>query len=127
VQDYPENMPDLDKVLANNMRSIRQSLRMTQEEFAEALGITQGGVSRMETGASWQRFKQLGDQLNTIGADPADLLHQAETGPGDAISAEIRALLPAVDEDVRKMILGMLRKLAGVSEIEKQRSARQQG
>ncbi len=110
--DYLQKMPDLDMVLARNVRLIREALKMTQEEFADALGVTQGGVSRMETGESFSRFKKLDEQLRQAGADPKDLLLASERGRAtDAVSARIHELLLSADPDVREMILQMLERL----------------
>lgn len=40
-----------------NIRHIRQRLKMSQESFAEAIGVTQGAVSQWENGATKPSFK----------------------------------------------------------------------
>ncbi len=123
AMNYLASMPDLDMVLAENVRAIRIALGMTQEEFAEAMSVSQGAVSRMESGESFRRFKKLADQVRRAGGDPGDLLRPGAFGPADALSAEIRELLPKVDADVREMVLAMLRRLADASEAVKKASA----
>lgn len=38
--------------LAENIRAFRRNLGMTQEQLAEAMGVTIGAVNKWETGAS---------------------------------------------------------------------------
>ena len=38
--------------IAENIRSYRRDMRLTQEQLAEALGVTVGAVSKWESGVS---------------------------------------------------------------------------
>lgn len=107
---YELPMASLDDLLAQNFRAIRRAMGLTQEDMADAMGVTQPTVSSMEGRQGWRRFRRVDEQLRRAGADPLDLLDGST--PADAITAEIRRLLPLVDSDAREVVLAMLRQLA---------------
>ena len=113
--DYSRDMRDLDDLLAQNLRQIRNAMGMTQEQFAHAMGTTQANISRLESGENFKRMKVLGQMLKSAGADPADLLKMEGEQAADLLTAEIRRLLPVVGRDARESILSMLRVLASTA------------
>lgn len=65
---------DLKEVMANNLRRIRHAKNMTQEELAEAAGLSAryvGAIERADVSASVTVLGQIADALKI---KPADLL-----------------------------------------------------
>lgn len=117
--DYLAPMPTLDAILSENIRQIREAMKMTQEEFAEAMGTSQAHISRLETGENFKRMRMLGEQLFHAGADPLDLLRVDGSLKADPVLAEIRRLLLEVSPDARESILGLLRHLSSSAQRER--------
>ena len=109
---YVANMPtDLAAMLAGNLRAIRKRRKLTQEQFAELTGWTQGEISELENGKRLKYLRTVGDVLAGAGIDPAELLvSEAEPLPADV--AEAIDLLQRVDPTARAGVLLILRSSA---------------
>lgn len=56
------------------IRSRRKEIKMSQEELAKALGVTQGNVSQWENGETTPRVEKLGKLAEVLGIDVKELL-----------------------------------------------------
>lgn len=67
------------------VKVVRKSLKLTQKEFGETIGLTQGGYSDIERGKNGisSRIKLFLKQIHNIN------LHWLETGEGEMYSTEI--------------------------------------
>lgn len=76
---------DLKEVMATNLRRLRHAKQMTQEELAEAAGLSAryvGAIERADVSAS---VTVLGRIADALGVEAADLLQRLsrENGPHD--------------------------------------------
>lgn len=65
---------DLQKVLGENLRALRRERGLSQEDFADVLGVHRtymGGVERGERNLTLKSVERIADRL---GVDPASLL-----------------------------------------------------
>lgn len=72
---------DLQRTLGRNLRRLRQQRGLSQEEFAEVLGVHRtymGGVERGERNLTLQSVEKLAERL---GVDPVVLLSEPASGP----------------------------------------------
>lgn len=56
------------------IRNRRKAIKMSQEELAKALGVTQGNVSQWENGDSMPRINKLEKLAEVLGIDVKELL-----------------------------------------------------
>jgi transcriptional regulator with XRE-family HTH domain len=59
--------------IGNQVRELREDALMTQEELAEAAGITKDQVSRIERGAQSPRFRTIKKLADALGVDAREL------------------------------------------------------
>lgn len=62
----------------NNLKEIRKEKGMTQEELANAVGITQSNLSRIENGKVQISLKLAKDITVTLGCTVDDLIREPE-------------------------------------------------
>lgn len=58
---------DLQRVVGRNLRARRQTQKLTQEDFAEAIGVHRSYLGEIEHGKrniSLQRLERIADELN---------------------------------------------------------------
>lgn len=67
------------------IRDIRKESGLTQEQLAEALGVSQKSISRWETGKTMPDYSLLPDICKVLGINMAELL-EAERIEGDSVS-----------------------------------------
>lgn len=103
---YRDPMAELAQVLADRFVAIRKAVAGTQERFAEKAGIRQATVSKLETAAAWRVIAKRIQWLRKAGADPRELMPDTDHPE----LAEIRMLLPFADEELRSIILTLLRR-----------------
>lgn len=66
--------PDLNRVLAANLRKLRTKLHLSQEEFAERCGLHRTYVGAIERGERNVTLKTLGHIAETLRVEPLALL-----------------------------------------------------
>jgi transcriptional regulator with XRE-family HTH domain len=59
--------------IGNRVRELREDALMTQEELAEAAGITKDQVSRIERSAQSPRFRTIKKLADALGVDAREL------------------------------------------------------
>lgn len=108
-------MPDMDmdrlagavgRAIARN----RMAAGLTQEQVAEALGIGNEAVSRIERGLVMPNVARLMELADTFGCDVADLLTEVSARPGDQAKHLARMLSKVTSRD-REMIVEMVERL----------------
>lgn len=66
--------PDLNRVLAANLRRLRTKLGLSQEKFAERCGLHRTYIGAIERGERNVTLKTLGHIAESLGVTPLDLL-----------------------------------------------------
>lgn len=66
--------PDLNRLLAANLRRLRTKLGLSQEEFAERCGLHRTYIGAIERGERNVTLKTLGHIAEGLGVGPLDLL-----------------------------------------------------
>lgn len=91
------------------IRKMRQARKMTQEALAEALGTTQGMVSRYERGLAPLEWPRIVEIARALGCPVAALLPADAFGSVDPrLLFELNQLPPERQALVRQTILAML-------------------
>lgn len=98
----------IDKRVGKRIKQRREELGMTQEAFAEKLGVATNYISTIERGASFPRYEKLVMIINGLqtSADAifCDVLDYSHDYKVSELSAQIDKLPP----DEQKRILGMV-------------------
>jgi transcriptional regulator with XRE-family HTH domain len=115
---------DLDRALGNAVRLRRRSLNMTQEQLANACGISFQQVQKYENGAnrvSFSRLVQISRALDCRVTDLTSALDQPQIEPADFEFLKLMTLPGAVDllkryeglsSDSRRLLVDLLDSLA---------------
>lgn len=98
------------KQLSGNLRAIREALGMTQDEFAEAAGVSQAHISRLENAKGWVSIQATADAIARAGGEPCDLLRAPEAPVLTPELREIADLVQQVDDGTRAIVLAILRR-----------------
>jgi len=91
---------DLDRALGNAIRLRRRSLNLTQEQLANACGISFQQVQKYENGAnrvSFSRLVQIARALDCRVTDLATALDQPASAPADFEFLKLMTLPGAID------------------------------
>lgn len=98
----------IDKRVGKRIKERREELGMTQEEFAEKLGVATNYISTIERGASFPRYEKLVLLLNGLqtSADAifCDVLDYSNSCKASELSKKLEELHP----DDQKRILGVV-------------------
>lgn len=98
----------IDKRVGKRIKQRREELGLTQEQFAEKLGVATNYISTIERGASFPRYEKLVMILNGLqtSADAifCDVLDYCHDFKGSALSEQLKDLPP----EEQKRILGMV-------------------
>ena len=98
----------IDKRVGKRIKERREELGMTQEEFAEKLGVATNYISTIERGASFPRYEKLVLLLNGLqtSADAifCDVLDNSNSYQASELSKKLEELPP----DEQKRILGVV-------------------
>ena len=73
---------DLKEVVAINLRRVRHAKEMTQEELAEAAGLSARYVGAIERADKSPSVSVLGRIADALMIDPAELIHPVKPRPG---------------------------------------------
>jgi transcriptional regulator with XRE-family HTH domain len=106
---------DLDQLAGMIGRAIakhRVASGFTQEQVAEALGIGNEAVSRMERGIVMPTVARLVELAEIFGCDAADLLTEASSRASDQ-AKHIGQLLAKLSANDRAMVIEILERLTG--------------
>lgn len=77
---------DLEQAVAARIRELRTHRGLTQAELARRMGITEGNVSRLETGGRAPSLRTIARVAAALGVEPAELLTRGDvaTSAGQA-------------------------------------------
>lgn len=118
---------ELDRALGNAIRLRRRSLNITQEQLANACGISFQQVQKYENGAnrvSFSRLVQVARALDCRVTDLTSALDQPQTAPADFEFLRLMALPGASDlltryerltPESRRLLVELLRSLTHAS------------
>lgn len=98
------------KAFARNVRDCRKALGLTQEELAEASGLSANYIARLEIGTSTPSFAALITLSTSLRVPASDLLateYEAPT-PSD-ISTTIATVLDALTNEETEYVVSQLR------------------
>lgn len=65
---------DYRQVFARNLRKVRQSKGLSQEELAHKAKVNRTYVSKLETGATWAGLEVICKLARVLNVEPSDLL-----------------------------------------------------
>lgn len=103
----------IDKRIGKRIKECRERLGLTQEQFAEQVGIATNYISTVERGASFPRCENLIAILNGLGvtADAifCDVVDQPTEYQKSRISKELDTLPPASQKRILQMLELMIR------------------
>lgn len=68
----------MDKIIADNLKKLRETARYTQEEVAQALGITRSAYSNYEAGEREVPYDVIEKAGDFFGCDMADMFESNE-------------------------------------------------
>lgn len=106
----------IDKRVGKRIKQRREELGLTQEQFAEKLGVATNYISTIERGASFPRYEKLVMILNGLqtSADAifCDVLDYCCDFKGSALSEQLKDLPP----EEQKRILGMVELMISLTE-----------
>lgn len=95
--------------IGRRMRSVREALRMTQAQVAEAAGIDASFYGQIERGVNTPSLKTFVDIAYALKADPADLLPKRAQGRERLYEAAVEKLLSGLDPKRKALVLGLVK------------------
>jgi transcriptional regulator with XRE-family HTH domain len=107
----PKGADKLAVVVGRNMLRRRKALGYTQEQLAEAVGIEQQSLSRMENGHLAPRFGRLSDIASTLGCSVADLFQPPDSPKSDMADA-VAILIENLSEASQQALLKVVAELS---------------
>lgn len=101
----------LAEVVGENIHTRRRKLGLTQEAFAEKIGVWQDSISRIENGNTSPNFEKLQIIADTLGCSVVDLFRV----PGDKLeehAAEFIDLIKPFSPRAQQQMLNMVAQMA---------------
>ena len=95
--------------IGGRMRSVREALRLTQAQVAEAAGIDASFYGQIERGANTPSLKTFVDIAYALKADPADLLPRRAPGRERLYETTMGKLLAGLDPKRKALVLGLVK------------------
>ncbi len=98
-------------LIGERIRKSRKEIKMTQEEFAEAIGVSVGYINQVETGRKCFNLKRF-NEIVSIFDKPLSYFIEGTDTPEQSTIKEITDLLYNVDEEklnmIKKVIVAMV-------------------
>lgn len=107
---------DAGEVLARGVARLRVDRGLTQEKFAEALGMSSAFVAKLEQGKKAASIATISDMCTVLGVKPSELFAAGET-PKPEVSKPTDDLLRTfekVPDDRRKAVVAILESIVRV-------------
>ena len=101
----------MDRIYADigaRMRAIRKTLRMTQAEVANAVGVDPSFYGQIERGSGIPSIRTLLAVARVFGIEPADLLPSRREPRNDVQQQALSRALSELRPNEKKMILGVV-------------------
>lgn len=92
--------------MSNRLLEHRKRKDMTQQQVADASGVSQSYYAQLENGTRQLNQRLMASLAKTFGVSPIDLL------PGDSEIDRVAALIAALDPEDRQAVLAMAERLA---------------
>lgn len=80
----------MDKIIAINLKKLRETARYTQEETAQALGITRSAYSNYESGDREVPYDLIEKASDLFGCDMTTLFEENEVGDAMILASAFR-------------------------------------
>ncbi|MED5549030.1 MAG: helix-turn-helix transcriptional regulator [Pseudomonadota bacterium] len=103
-------IPPMTKVRHFYLKQWRKHRGLTQQQLAEAIGMTKGYISNLETGEKRYNEDLLEDFARVLRCEPWELVAR---NPLDDSSAEIVSIWDHIDTSQRKLALDVLKTFTG--------------
>lgn len=107
----------IDKRIGRRIKECRESLGLTQEQFAEKIGMASNYISTVERGASFPRCENLIAIINGLGVSAdaifCDVIDQPTDYQKSRLSKELAALPSASQKRILQMVELMIRQEKG--------------
>lgn len=94
-------------LIGERIRKSRKEINMTQEEFAEAIGVSVGYINQIETGKKCFNLKRF-NEIVTIFDKPISYFVEGTDSPEQSTIKEITDLLYSVDGNKLNMIKNVI-------------------
>lgn len=101
--------------MKDNVRRLRRSRDMTQEQLASVLGVERATVAQWESGMSYPRMSTAIELVRFFGISLDDLMADRITDASDALTAdemELLAIYRSLDDTGRETALRLLSALS---------------
>ena len=90
-------------LLGDRIRELRKAKGLTQERFAELIGVEQKHVSRLELGKSFPPLERLEKMAQVLEVSLRDLFDFAGPLDDKASAEDVEALLEQLDDEHKKI------------------------
>ncbi len=97
--------------IGENIRRLRRSSAMTQEEFAAHMGVSGQAVSRWETGATYPDIEMLPVIAELFGVGVEELMGLTSTARTDAATVELRRIMETMNPEEARIALRQLHRV----------------
>lgn len=98
----------IDKRVGKRIKQRREELGMTQEQFAEKLGVATNYISTIERGASFPRYEKLVMILNCLQTSADSIFCDVLDYGSDRKASELSEKIDKLPPDEKKRILGII-------------------
>ena len=98
----------IDKRIGRRIKECRENLGLTQEQFAEKVGMASNYISTVERGASFPRCENLIAIINGLGVSADAIFCDVIDQPTDFKKSQLSKKLAALPPDSQKRILQMV-------------------
>lgn len=100
-------MYDIKKIFAHNIKRLRKNRNLTQEQFAERIGVQWKTVANFESARNIASCENLENICNKLDISPAELFLLKAENTNDT-KQKIDLILNRVDEEKLKTIYGLI-------------------
>ena len=98
----------IDKRIGKRIKECRERLGLTQEQFAEKVGLTQNYVSSVERGAAFPRCERLIDIINGLQTSADSIFCDVVNHSSEYKSSKLSADIAALPIEAQTRILNMI-------------------
>ena len=97
--------------IGQRIKSVRKSRRMTQEQLAEALGVSVGYVSQVERGVTKISLDTLAAVATQLDCELSELVTGVSVSHAHYLEEELAQLARRMDGQQKKLLLGIAKLL----------------
>jgi transcriptional regulator with XRE-family HTH domain len=96
---------DIKKQLGNRIQKMRKAKGLSQEKFAEMIGIAVSSLSAVETGKSFMSFPNLEKVMDVLDIEPYELFVFGKEKSSDIMYDDILKKIAAIKDNKKKLHL----------------------